>query len=312
MPDLLRKYAEDYLNLRARRGYQPGDTRWVIRNYLDHLDGQGCACITIADALAWSCLPEHVSPVWHNERLGIIRGFAIYVHAIDPDAADLIPARLVPGRRDRVTPYLYTAAQVTSLMDRAENLQPVLRGCTLTTILGLMAATGIRTAEALALNIEDVDSDRHTILVRGKGGAQRLLPVHHSTIAALNRYRVRVNQNIRKSPGDDAFFRDPVGKRPVVNTIQRTFRAVATACGLGKIQPGGRMPRMYDLRHSFAVNTLIDAHRTGADVDERVTTLATYLGHRSTNYTYWYLTASPELLHLVGDRIEKYFQKGQS
>lgn len=312
MSDLLRQHARDYLNLRLDRGYRPCDAPWVIRNYLNHLDEQGSTRITIADALAWSCLPEHVSLAWHNERLGIIRSFATYVRAIDSDAADLIPTRLIPSKRNRVTPYLYTPEQITALMSRAEALQPALRGHTLATILGLMAATGIRTAEALALNTEHVDTDQYTILIHGKGGAQRLLPVHRCTIAALNRYRASVNHHLRSPQGDGAFFRDPDGKRPVANTVQQTFRAVASACGLGAIQPGGRLPRMYDLRHSFAVNTLIDAHHTRADVDQRVATLATYLGHRSTAYTYWYLTASPELLHLVADRIETHFQKGQS
>jgi integrase len=109
------------------------------------------------------------------------------------------------------------------------------------------------------------------------------------------------------TPYDDAFFVGPSGVRPLANTVQQGFRRVATACHV-QPGPGNRNPRLHDLRHSFAVNTLIDAHRSGYGIDARIAALATYLGHSSPIHTYWDLSASPELLQLVSDRIETHVQ----
>jgi integrase len=304
MSELLRKSAVDYLLLRSLRGYQPGDQEWLIREYLDFLDLQGFTTITVSNALAWACLPVNARSRWRTQRLTVIRLFAAHLRASAPDAAELIPPGLLPARVVRPAPYLYRFDQVEALIREAINMRPALQGQTLATIIGLMAATGMRTAEALALNTADIDAGQGTILVRGKGGKQRLLPVHASTIAALARY---VTSSRVLTPHDDALFVSPAGSRPLANTVQQAFRRVATACHL-QPRPGKRDPRLHDLRHTFAVNTLIDAHRSGSGIDARIAALATYLGHGSPIHTYWYLSASPELLHLVSDRIEKHVQ----
>ena len=310
MNEQLRACAADHLLLRSMRGYQPSDHAWLIRDYLDFLDQEGMSTIDVTNALAWACLPHNASPRWRSRRLAVIRSFAAHVHASHPDLAEVIPAGLIPARVVRPTPYLYSAQQVRALITQARTLSPDLRGHTLGAIIGLMAATGMRTAEAIALNTEHVDADKATILVRGKGGTQRLLPVHPTTITALDRYRSTARRLLMTAPLTDALFLNPAGTRPVANTVQQAFRKVATACDL-RPAPGSGPPRLYDLRHSFAVNTLIDAHRSGDDVDARVASLATYLGHRSPAHTYWYFSASPELLHLVSDRIEQHAQEGR-
>lgn len=311
MNERLRTSAADYLLLRSLRGYQPSDQAWLIRDYLDFLDQEGLSTIRITNALAWACLPANASPRWRSRRLAVIRLFVAHLHASDPDLAELIPAGLLPSRVVRPAPYLYSADQVGALIDEARTLSPALRGHTLGAIIGLMAATGMRTVEALRLNTEHVDTEQATILVRGKGGTQRLLPVHTSTITALGRYRTTARRLLMTAPRDDAFFISPAGTRPVANTVQQAFREVATACDL-RPEPGNRKPRLYDLRHTFAVNSLIDAHRSSDGVDALIAALATYLGHRSPIHTYWYLSASPELLHLVSDRIEQHIQKDRS
>lgn len=312
MNEQLHARAADYLLLRSMRGYQPSDHAWLIRDYLDFLDQEGLSTINVTNALAWACLPHNASPRWRSRRLAVVRSFGVHVHASHPDLAEVIPTGLLPARVVRPTPYLYSAQQVRSLITQARTLSPDLRGHTLGAIIGLMAATGMRTAEAIALNTEHVDADKATILVRGKGGTQRLLPVHPTTIMALDRYRSTVRRLLMTAaPREDALFLSPAGKRLVANTVQQAFRKVATACDF-RPDPGSGPPRLYDLRHSFAVNTLIDAHRSGDGVDARVAALTTYLGHRSPAHTYWYFSASPELLHLVSDRIEQRAQEGRS
>jgi site-specific recombinase XerD len=188
MSELLRKNAVAYLSLRSLRGYQPCDQAWLIREYLDFLDLHGFSSITVTNALAWACLPLNARSRWRNQRLTVIRLFAAHIHTNAPDTAELIPPGLLPARVVRAAPHLYSSGQVDALIGIAGTLKPVLRGQTLATIIGLMAATGMRTAEALALNRADVDTEQGTILVRGKGGRQRLLPVQDSTLTALARY----------------------------------------------------------------------------------------------------------------------------
>ena len=306
MNESLRKSAVEYLLLRSLRGYQPGDQPWLIRDYLDFLDRQGFSTITVGSALTWACLPVNARSRWRNQRLAVIRLFAAHLHAGDPDIAELIPSGLLPTRVMRTAPYLYSPGQVETLVGEAATLRPALQGETLATIIGLMAATGMRTAEAIALNTADVDVAQGTILVRGKGGKQRLLPVHDSTITALGCYATR-SRALMRMPLDDAFFVSPAGSRPLANTVQQAFRRVTTACHL-QPGPGQRKPRLHDLRHTFAVNTLIDAHRDGSGTEARIAALATYLGHSSPVHTYWYLSASPELLQLVSDRLDKHVQ----
>lgn len=153
----------------------------MLRDYLDFLDQQGLSTITTTNALAWACLPKSASARWRSQRLAVVRLFAAHLHANDPDLTELIPAGLLPARIVRPAPYLYSAEQIRALIDRARTLSTALVGHTLGTIIGLIAATGMRTAEALALNTGHVDTTQATILVRGKGGTQRLLPVHSST-----------------------------------------------------------------------------------------------------------------------------------
>lgn len=305
MNEQLRLAAIDYLRLRRLRGYQIGDQGWLIKDFLDFLDHQGFCAITVDNASAWACLPANSRPSWHTTRLAIVRQFAAQVHARDPQLSQIIPPGLLPSRLGRSTPYLYGRAEITMLIGEARNVRPNLQGETLATIIGLMAATGLRTAEALALNKSNVDAKQSTILVRGKGSKQRLLPIHPSTVTALDRYLLESRALVPER--GDAFFMNPAGTRPVANTVQQAFRRITRTCNLLP-GPSGRMPRLHDLRHTFAVNTLIDAHRSGSGIDARVAALATYLGHGSPVHTYWYLSASPELLQLVSARIEKHFQ----
>lgn len=304
----LRDLASDYLALRRAMSFQPCDQEWLIARFLDYLDDQHAATISVHQAVAWACSPRQATPRWWSQRLGVIRSFAAHVHAIDPRAAELIPAGLLHARVQRAVPYLYTPTQIAALISQARKLRPEVRGQTLATIIGLMAATGLRTSEAVALDTTSVDTDRGTILVLGKGGKKRLLPVHATTMTALAVY-VTTSRRLVRAPQDGSLFVSLTASRPLANSVQQAFRAVATDSHL-QAAPGNRAPRLHDLRHTFAVNTLLDAHRSGVGVQARIAALATYLGHGSPANTYWYLTASPELLQLVNDRIENHVQAG--
>lgn len=298
----LRQAAADYLRLRRSLGYRLVDHEWLIAQFLDHVEARGHTRITVADALSFAQAPAGASRRWHAERLAVIRGLAAYVHAADPGAAELVPPDLIHASRVcRRVPYLYAPEQVAALMAQAKTLRPPVLAASMSTLIGLMAVTGVRTCEARGLDVEDLAVDRQVLAVTGKYGKERLLPLHPSTVQELVDY-LRLRASVAPTSHAGPLLVGCRGGRLNKNTANAAFRQVAGAVGL-PARPGAATPRLYDLRHTFAVNSLIDAHRQGVDVDARVAALATYLGHVEPVCTYWYLTASPELMALVSARM---------
>jgi integrase len=308
MPGDLRTSAQQYLALRRAMGYQLIRNDELIGQFLDYLDSTHQNRISVDHALAWACLPGQTRPRWHTARLTVIRGFAAFVHANCAADGDLIPAGLLPGRVERPVPYLYTPDQIVALIKGASELRPLIRALTLSTVIGLMAATGIRISEALAMDTTSIDAAEPAITVTGKYAKVRQIPVHATTISALSTY-LRNSRVLVGAPAGGSLFVTVNATRPRANNVETAFRTVATAIGLRAT--AGSRPHLHGLRHAFAVNTLIDAHRAGVDVDARIAALATYLGHVSPASTYWYLSASPELLDLTADRVES-FQRSRT
>ncbi len=290
--------AADYLADRRARGHRLADHDYLIRAFLDGLDARGVTTITVSDSVAFALQPNTTAR-WHAVRLQVVRGLAAYVHRLDGASAELIPPGLIAFKVTRRIPYLYSQAQIGQLMAGTATLGPPHLAATVRTLIGLLAATGLRGGEAAALNIEDVRADEAVMTVTGKNGRQRLVPLHPSTLAALDTYR-RSGPNPTATTGP--LLVGGGGGRLNMNTARAAFRTVATACDL-PTSPGCGPPRLHDLRHLFAVNSLIDAHRNGVDIDARIATLAVYLGHADPTNTYWYLTASAELMTIVAARV---------
>lgn len=299
----LRLAAEQYLGLRRAMGYELARHDHLIDQFLHYLQNRGSVRITVAAAVEWACLPAGTRPRWHAARLAVIRGFATYVHAHQPDAAEPIPASLLSARVDHAVPYLYSPEEITALVEAAYRLRPPVRGLTVATVIGLMAATGVRIGEALALDVDSLDVADSAITVCGKYNRQRRLPVDRSVTTALTGYVHTSRALVATGRSQASLFLTCRGTRPRQNNIQTAFRTLTTTCGIGPATGNDRRPRLHDLRHTMAVSTLIDAHRDDVDVDARIAALATYLGHVSPASSYWYLTASPELLDVVAGRI---------
>ncbi len=291
--------AGDYLRDRRARGYILADEDWLLASFLDGLAARGQARITVASALAFATEHPDATPGWQARKLRAVRGLAVHVHALDPTAAQLIPAGLIPSKTPRRIPYLYSEQQIVALMNRALTLAPPMLAVSMHTLIGLLAATGMRSGEAAALDVEDLDTERHALLVTGKNRRVRRLPLHPTTVQALLDYQ---QLRAKLAPPTGPLLIGPKGGRLNLNTARAAFRTLVGDCRL-PIPPGCRAPRLHDARHSFAVNTLIDAHEQGVDVDARIATLANYLGHADPSHTYWYLTASPQLMQTVHDRL---------
>lgn len=296
----LREQVAHYLRLRRSLGYKLIEHERCLNQYLDYLEENQAATITAENAFAWAKLPTGVNPRWHGARLSAVRGFAAWAQAFDPDI-QVPPAGLLPMRTTRATPYLYSQDQIGALMNAAAGLTPQVRSGTFQMLIGLLAATGMRAGEATRAEVADLDLDAGTLTVRGtKFGKTRLLPLHATVVDELRGYLEC--RSAVALPGTTALLISTAGTRLTYENAQRVFKKLTARAGIEPRSSACR-PRMHDLRHSFAVNTLLDAYRAGVDVGERLPLLSTYLGHTEPANTYWYLHAAPELMSLAAERL---------
>lgn len=301
----LRQALDDYLALRHAMGFKLRDAATLLPQCITFFEQQGAAFITTDWAVRWATQPRHVQPAEWARRLRLVRGFAQYHHAIDP-RTEIPPPQLLPYRFQRHAPYLYSAAEIDCLIQAASRLpSPTgLRACTYATVFGLLAVTGMRISELVTLDSDDVDLQDGLLTIRcTKFRKSRCLPLHCTTQQALCRYvalRDRIYP-IRQSP---SFFISEQGTRLPACTVRATFVQLSRQIGLrGPRDSHG--PRLHDFRHRFAVQTLVRWYREGVDVERHLPELSTYLGHVKVSDTYWYLSATPELLDLVTQRLEQ-------
>jgi site-specific recombinase XerD len=294
--------AKEYLAVRRALGYKLHHQTWWLPDFVSFMRAEGSAVITTELALKWARLPAGTSPGWWANRLTAIRQFARHHRASDP-RTEVPPADLIPRRKQRLTPHLYTTDEVATLMREATGLSRPLRASSYGTIIGLLAATGMRVSEALTLEDDDLDWDRELLTVRSsKFGKSRHVPLHRTTLGALRDY-VRRRDRLRPHRRSTAFFLSSTGTRVILQNFQHVFVQLLERTGLDRGR--GRRPRIHDLRHSFAMKIVRDWYRAGVDVERRLPWLSTYLGHVSPSSTYWYLSATPELLTAASARAER-------
>jgi integrase len=294
----------EYLALRRALGFKLRGDGKALQNFVAFLDQQGASHITTAMALRWAVLPQNAQPARWARRLSIVRLLATHCVATDP-RTEIPPKGLLPYSYRRRPPQIYSESQITRLVKAARHL-PTRRGLrskTYSTLFGLLFVTGMRVGEIVALDRADVDLDRGLLTVRDtKFGKSRLIPLHPSTRCALSRY-ARKRDRIYPRASAPSFFVSERGWRLTHGSVRWTFVKLSRQIGLrGPSDRHG--PRLHDLRHSFAVRTLIGWYRRGTDVERRLPHLATYLGHTQVTDTYWYLTAAPELLRLAAARAD--------
>lgn len=299
----LRRALVDYLAMRRALGYKLSRDGKLLPQFLDFIQERGEQRLSTEAALAWATLPAG-SAAWWSNRLCLVRGFATYMHTLDPDSE--VPAPdLLPHPPHRATPYLYDQAQIAALIAAAGTLRTPHRVATFRTLIGLLAVTGMRIGEAVGLDHEDFDARNGCLIVRGaKFGKSRELALHPSTTAALRRYLRRADRP-PPSAGTSPLLITMMGTRLLVSDAQRTFRTLTRRAGINARSASCR-PRLHDLRHSFAVATVLDGYHADGDVGRRLALLATYLGHANPAATYWYLSAAPELMQLAADRLQRH------
>jgi integrase/recombinase XerD len=292
----------DYLSIRRAMGYKLKNAGGLLAQFVAYLEKTGADTVTTDRAVSWAMLPQGVDPSWWGRRLSAVRGFAAYMQTIDP-ATEVPPTDLLPIGSCRATPYLYSGHDIASLIAAAATLRLPLRAATYHTLIGVLAVTGLRIGEALRLDRGDIDWNHGLLLVRdSKFGKSREIPLHETTLLALHDC-LRQRDRLHPAPGSPAVFITTTGNRLFYCDAHRTFQQLVLSAGLTPRSAHCR-PRLHDLRHTFAVRTLIDAYRSGGDVQSRLTLLSTYLGHADPAGTYWYLSSAPELLALAAQRLE--------
>lgn len=296
-----------YLVLRRTLGFDPRSVAGRLDDFVRFLEAVGASNITTALALQWATRPAGAQPATWASRLGIVRHFATWFRAFDTRTE--IPTQgHLPHRFHRQRPYVYSDHEVEQIMQTAARLPSPegLRGQTYATLFGLMAVTGMRVSEALSLHRDDIDFVRGVVSIRAtKFCKSRLVPIDVTTQEALKTY-ASVRDRHHTRPDTPAFFLSERGQQIRKWNAHYTFAQVCRRIGLrppGRC--GGRVPRLHDLRHRFAVRTLINWYRAGVDVEHEISKLSAYLGHAHVSSTYWYIEAVPELLQLATRRLER-------
>jgi integrase/recombinase XerD len=283
-------HAADYLELRRALGFKLAKEGRLLPDFTAFAEAAGADTVTVDLAIRWAVRPEGASPVWAAQRLSMVRGFARYLHTVDPDA-QVPPAGLLPARTRRVTPYIYSDADIAALMAAARTLRNPMKAATIATLIGLLAVTGMRGSEAMRLDDQDLDTVAGLVTIRAtKFRKSRQLPLHPATLQVLTSYQ-QLRGRLRPAPATASLLVSTTGARLCHETVQPVFRHLLRQAGVGQ---DTHQPRatIHSLRHTFAVKTLLGWYRDGQDVQARLPALSTYMGHASPAATYWYYSDS--------------------
>ncbi|PYS03275.1 MAG: integrase, partial [Acidobacteria bacterium] len=277
-----------------------------LLDFVTFMQQHRASFITQQLALKWAQQPSTVQPAEWARRLSLVRTFARYRSATDPRTQ--IPAEgLLPFRPKRARPYLYTDDEINALLRAALNLpcRRTLRPWTYHCLFGLLNVSGMRIGEARNLELPDVDLKAAVLTIRGaKFGKSRLVPLHGSSRDILADYITRRERFFGGRPISAYLFVSSRGNRLDIGDIHRTFYLLSRQIGLRGLM-ASRGPRLHDMRHRFAVNTMLQWYRSGEDVERRLPMLSAYLGHVHVADTFWYLSAWPELMREAMKRLER-------
>ena len=300
---------ETYLAYRRRHGFKLSIDATQLRSFARFADEVGTEDhLTVALAIEWAQSSRRPSPFTWARRVEVLRGFARFCLREDP-ATEIPPQSLFGPAHRRLVPHIYTDAELSALLEAANGLAPEqgLRPATCRCVIGLLAASGLRISEALALTGADVDLEAGVLCIReAKFHQQRWVPLHPSVTESLIAY-VRLRDRLVHRPACDRFFLRDDGHSANQSGI---LYALQTLCRQLGWQPRGDYPhhRLHDLRHTFIVRSTLRFYEQGIDVDRAVLALSTYVGHAKVTDTYWYFTGIPELMTIAAERFHRYTQ----
>ena len=299
---MLMKNVDDYLALRRSAGYALEVPEYHLRNFARFAAQRGETLTCTPTVIEWASQAPSLNQREH--RLQVVLRFARHLQAEDP-RHEVPPRGLFRRRRTRPAPYIWTPQEISLLLQAAARLQPKdsLRPHVYSTLFALLYVAGLRISEALALEMDDFDSE--TLLVREtKFKKSRRVPLHHTAAAGLQRY---LEHRERVTTEHKRLFISVRGRPLDRSSVNWVFRRLLKTVGLGE---QGRRPRIHDLRHAFATRALETSPEGRDDVGRHMLALSTYLGHANISDTYWYLEATPTLMHDIAASCEALLRGG--
>ena len=303
----LRSLLHDYLAMRRALGFKLDSDGTALLAFIEFMEHKQANTITTDLALAWAKQPTGVQPARWAQRLCFVRGFARYCHAFD-EHTEVPPSQVLPLPRRSPRPYLFTDEDIETLVQSALRMptKDELTNHTYHCLFGLLAVTGLRIGEALALTVEDVDLDVKILTLRStKFGKSRLVPLHATSVVVLADYHCR-RDHFLAGRAPHHWFVNGQGNRLGYDSVRDVFHQLTAAL---PDQNRRRRPRLHDLRHHFAISTLMRWYREGQDVERQLPVLSAFLGHVEVRDTYWYLYACPELLGSAKERLERRWEE---
>lgn len=307
----------DYLAMRRALGFKLRLCGNALLNFAAFMQERGAEFVTVKLAMEWAQQRVTSKPSTWAQRLGFVRDFAKFRIAADPRTE--IPSwDLLPCVSQRTRPYLYSDEEIRALLDATSTL-PVndaagaLRRKTYYCVIGLLCVSGMRISEVVNLKLSDVDLNTGVLTVRDtKFGKSRLVPIHCSTQKVLSDYKYARDEHLAlRGFSSEYFFITQFGGQVNTADVRRKFYSMSKTVGLRDDEGPNRGPRIHDLRHRYAVTTLLQWYRDGEDVERKLPILSTYLGHVKVKDTYWYLTACPELMGQAVRLLEQQWENNQ-
>ena len=299
----LRERLDDYLAMRRALGFQLNDIERQVGLFCTWLEARGqTQTFTIDDAVTWARLNPDAHPSWWATRLSLVRRFAAHLHADGVDVP-VIPTGLLPARKPRAVPFIYSQDDLDALLTACEHeFAHHLVAASVRTVIGLLAATGLRISEALHLAVDDIDVEHDVLVIKAAKSDERLVPVHPTTTAVLTNYIALPDRAATRPDPHGPVFVTANGTGYAYVSFQQLFKRARERAGL---TPRGRArPRLHDWRHSFATAHMVSSYAHGGDPERVLSLLATWLGHTDAAHTYWYLTATGELMALAAGMLE--------
>jgi integrase/recombinase XerD len=307
----LSKLLDDYLTTRRALGFKLTCEGTGLKTFVSFMERKQAKYITTKLALAWAQEPRSVQPAQWSRRLAFVRGFARYCSAFDV-RTQVPPSDLLPFKYIRPEPYFFADRDIERLLQSSLKLRPEsgLRRWTFHCLYGLLSVSGLRSCEARNLVVDDVNLVDGVLTIRSsKFGKSRLVVLHASVASVLASYLDRRRRffGSRSHLLSHVFVNDcgsPLSSEQMLDTFQRLMKRIGVTAN-----EAGRKPHLHDLRHHFALQTLLRWYRDGEEIERRLPMLSAYLGHVEVRDTYWYLSARPELLQLAKERLERYWEQ---
>ena len=296
-----------YINYKKKLGCKFEGVGDTLRNFARYADANFPGePVTIKLVLQWVKTKPYLKPMTKLAHFSAVRGLAQYLRLDDPKT-ELIPKNIYTAWFRRMTPYVYSDQEIAKIM--STNPGPhtnQFNVLTQKTVVGLLACTGMRIGEALALKKRDVNLEKGVITIRQfKKMPMRLLPINDSVLVKLKEYASQRDELV-SGRKDINFFLTPKGKAVPYASFKGIWKRVLEKTGIGDVRS---VPRLHDLRHTFACNHLLRAYKENRNIDDAIYMLSIYLGHTVIAGTYWYLSATPELLEQCVKRVEYSLKK---